>query len=168
MPATDTGRFGQSIYFRWYHGHSLSFLNFSTCRPLRPLCAREAERRRRIRLFPPTDGSMTPVSRAGNAGKPKSEWDYWLAMAVLTVLAFATRFYRIDYPNEVVFDEVHFGKVCAPAASRRPRRRQKGDPRLTCLTLLVRLVLSSAHVLLRCSPSVRKAALRLHGLDHWI
>lgn len=41
----------------------------------------------------------------------KSEWDYWLAMVILTVLAFATRFYRIDYPNEVVFDEVHFGKV---------------------------------------------------------
>jgi dolichyl-phosphate-mannose-protein mannosyltransferase len=32
-------------------------------------------------------------------------------MIVLTVLAFATRFYRLDYPNEVVFDEVHFGKV---------------------------------------------------------
>lgn len=53
---------------------------------------------------------MVPVS-AEKAGKPQSEWDYWLAMTVLTVLAFATRFYRIDYPAEVVFDEVHFGKV---------------------------------------------------------
>lgn len=52
---------------------------------------------------------MAPVS--GKAGKPQSEWDYWVAMAILTVLAFATRFYRIDYPAEVVFDEVHFGKV---------------------------------------------------------
>ncbi|KAJ5247034.1 hypothetical protein N7468_002017 [Penicillium chermesinum] len=45
--------------------------------------------------------------------KPTSEWDYWLAIAVLTLLGFATRFYRIDYPNEVVFDEVHFGKFAS-------------------------------------------------------
>ncbi|CEO58618.1 Dolichyl-phosphate-mannose--protein mannosyltransferase 4 [Penicillium brasilianum] len=47
------------------------------------------------------------------AARKQSEWDYWLAMIVLTVLAFATRFYRIDYPNEVVFDEVHFGKFAS-------------------------------------------------------
>lgn len=46
-----------------------------------------------------------------SSGKRNSEWDYWLAITILTVLAFATRFWRIDYPNEVVFDEVHFGKV---------------------------------------------------------
>jgi dolichyl-phosphate-mannose-protein mannosyltransferase len=56
--------------------------------------------------LPSDDGSLTPV-----APVKKSEWDYWLAIVILTVLAFATRFYRIDYPNEVVFDEVHFGKV---------------------------------------------------------
>lgn len=39
------------------------------------------------------------------------EWDYKLALAVITVLAFATRFYAITHPNQVVFDEVHFGKV---------------------------------------------------------
>lgn len=62
--------------------------------------------------LPSDDGSLHPVSAPGKAaGKPQSEWDYWLAMIVLTVLAFATRFWRIDYPNEVVFDEVHFGKV---------------------------------------------------------
>lgn len=61
--------------------------------------------------LPSDDGSMAPVSAPGKAGKPQSEWDYWLAMTILTVLAFATRFYRIDYPDEVVFDEVHFGKV---------------------------------------------------------
>ncbi|OQE31628.1 hypothetical protein PENSTE_c001G05371 [Penicillium steckii] len=47
------------------------------------------------------------------SGKRNSEWDYWLAITVLTVLAFATRFWRIDYPNEVVFDEVHFGKFAS-------------------------------------------------------
>ena len=39
------------------------------------------------------------------------EWDYKLALGIITVLAFATRFFGINHPNEVVFDEVHFGKV---------------------------------------------------------
>lgn len=55
------------------------------------------------------------ISPAGSTRKTvvkrTSEWDYWLAMVVLTLLGFATRFYKISYPNEVVFDEVHFGKV---------------------------------------------------------
>jgi dolichyl-phosphate-mannose-protein mannosyltransferase len=29
----------------------------------------------------------------------------------MTLLAFVTRFYGISHPNQVVFDEVHFGKV---------------------------------------------------------
>ena len=39
------------------------------------------------------------------------EWDYKLAIAVMTVLAFVTRFWGIRHPDQVVFDEVHFGKV---------------------------------------------------------
>jgi len=39
------------------------------------------------------------------------EWDYKIALTIITLLAFATRFYGISHPNEVVFDEVHFGKV---------------------------------------------------------
>lgn len=35
------------------------------------------------------------------------------AFAVTTVLAFLTRFYKIDFPAEVVFDEVHFGKFAS-------------------------------------------------------
>jgi dolichyl-phosphate-mannose-protein mannosyltransferase len=41
----------------------------------------------------------------------KSEWDYKLAFAVITALAFVTRFWGIGHPDQVVFDEVHFGKV---------------------------------------------------------
>lgn len=41
-----------------------------------------------------------------------SEWDYKLAIAVMTALAFITRFWGIRHPDQVVFDEVHFGKVC--------------------------------------------------------
>lgn len=46
-----------------------------------------------------------------------NEWDYKLALAVVTALAFATRFYGITHPDQVVFDEVHFGKV-GPSTSR--------------------------------------------------
>ncbi|OAP63876.1 hypothetical protein AYL99_03103 [Fonsecaea erecta] len=41
------------------------------------------------------------------------EWDYKLALGVITALAFATRFFGISHPNEVVFDEVHFGKFAS-------------------------------------------------------
>lgn len=41
----------------------------------------------------------------------QSEWDYKIAISIITLLAFATRFYGISHPDEVVFDEVHFGKV---------------------------------------------------------
>ncbi|EMD38940.1 glycosyltransferase family 39 protein [Gelatoporia subvermispora B] len=34
-------------------------------------------------------------------------------VGVLTALAFATRFYKINHPDEVVFDEVHFGKFAS-------------------------------------------------------
>ena len=39
------------------------------------------------------------------------EWDYRIALAIITMAAFITRFWGISHPNEVVFDEVHFGKV---------------------------------------------------------
>jgi dolichyl-phosphate-mannose-protein mannosyltransferase len=40
-----------------------------------------------------------------------SELDHKIACTIMTVLAFVTRFWGISHPNEVVFDEVHFGKV---------------------------------------------------------
>jgi dolichyl-phosphate-mannose-protein mannosyltransferase len=45
------------------------------------------------------------------AQQTASEWDYKLAISVITVLAFITRFWGIRHPDQVVFDEVHFGKV---------------------------------------------------------
>ncbi|PVH98570.1 glycosyltransferase family 39 protein [Periconia macrospinosa] len=41
------------------------------------------------------------------------EWDYKLAITIITILAFITRFWGITYPSEVVFDEVHFGKFAS-------------------------------------------------------
>lgn len=40
-----------------------------------------------------------------------SDWDYKLGLAIITILGFVTRFWGITHPKQVVFDEVHFGKV---------------------------------------------------------
>ncbi|KAF7885063.1 hypothetical protein EAF00_010881 [Botryotinia globosa] len=47
--------------------------------------------------------------------QPKTgpEWDYRIALTIITILAFVTRFWGISHPNEVVFDEVHFGKFAS-------------------------------------------------------
>ncbi|ORY62156.1 glycosyltransferase family 39 protein [Pseudomassariella vexata] len=44
---------------------------------------------------------------------PGSEWDYKIALIIITILAFVSRFWGISHPNEVVFDEVHFGKFAS-------------------------------------------------------
>lgn len=61
------------------------------------------------------DSSPSLAGQGGSAvaPKPQSEWKYRLAAVILTLLAFITRFYKISYPAEVIFDEVHFGKVCS-------------------------------------------------------
>lgn len=41
----------------------------------------------------------------------QKEWDHKITFTVLTILAFLTRFWGISHPDQVVFDEVHFGKV---------------------------------------------------------
>lgn len=43
-----------------------------------------------------------------------SERDFQAVFVIITALAFVTRFWGISHPNEVVFDEVHFGKVLTP------------------------------------------------------
>lgn len=44
--------------------------------------------------------------------KKPTQAEYGIGLACITGLAFLTRFWGISHPNEVVFDEVHFGKVC--------------------------------------------------------
>ena len=64
-----------------------------------------------------TNGSIdNVVDQLPSAVKP--EWDYKLALIVITSLAFVTRFWGLGHPNEVVFDEVHFGKVCSHVHNR--------------------------------------------------
>jgi dolichyl-phosphate-mannose-protein mannosyltransferase len=45
--------------------------------------------------------------------KSGGDWDYKIAFTIITVLAFLTRFWGISHPNQVVFDEVHFGKFAS-------------------------------------------------------
>lgn len=60
----------------------------------------------------PRDADLDALVRANRKGKKGAvEWDYRIAISIITVLAFITRFWGISHPNEVVFDEVHFGKV---------------------------------------------------------
>lgn len=73
-------------------------------------------RKRGGKQGPDTESSTESSFSSGKGktvAKRQSEWDYRLAMTIITVLAFITRFYKISYPAEVVFDEVHFGKVCS-------------------------------------------------------
>lgn len=65
-----------------------------------------------VPLNPSKDPDLDALIRSNVANKGVgSEWDYKLALAIITILAFITRFWGISHPNEVVFDEVHFGKV---------------------------------------------------------
>ncbi|KAI9694461.1 MAG: hypothetical protein M1822_000077 [Bathelium mastoideum] len=54
----------------------------------------------------------TPAKSSSSDGLT-SDWDYKIALVVITILALATRFYGITHPNQVVFDEVHFGKFAS-------------------------------------------------------
>ncbi|KAF4311212.1 Glycosyl transferase family 39 [Botryosphaeria dothidea] len=55
------------------------------------------------------------LSRAHSeaAAKIGKEWDYKIALVVVTLLGFWTRFWGITHPDQVVFDEVHFGKFAS-------------------------------------------------------
>jgi dolichyl-phosphate-mannose-protein mannosyltransferase len=62
----------------------------------------------------PRDADLDVLIKAKLDNKSSGvEWDFRIALAIITLLAFVTRFWGISHPNEVVFDEVHFGKVGA-------------------------------------------------------
>lgn len=84
-----------------------------------------------------------------------SEWDYKLALAIITALAFGTRFFGINHPNEVVFDEVHFGKVGNLIAY---------DCRTRLTLRSVCILLPPTHLLLRRPSTLGQAPLRFRWL----
>ncbi|KFY84088.1 hypothetical protein V500_09585 [Pseudogymnoascus sp. VKM F-4518 (FW-2643)] len=78
-----------------------------------PAAAKKSPTTTAATLAVPADKALEKLVKANQAAKPASEWDYKLALVIITVLAFATRFWGISHPNEVVFDEVHFGKFAS-------------------------------------------------------
>ncbi|RYP56519.1 hypothetical protein DL771_011838 [Monosporascus sp. 5C6A] len=62
----------------------------------------------------PVDFALEQVAKVkGRVKGPGSEWEYRIAFTIITILAFVSRFWGITHPNEVVFDEVHFGKFAS-------------------------------------------------------
>ncbi|GAO15530.1 uncharacterized protein UV8b_02987 [Ustilaginoidea virens] len=61
-----------------------------------------------------SDFELDKLSKAAGQRKASScERDHWVAFIATTFLAFVTRFWGVTHPNEVVFDEVHFGKFAS-------------------------------------------------------
>ncbi|KAI9018623.1 putative PMT4-dolichyl-phosphate-mannose--protein O-mannosyltransferase [Phycomyces nitens] len=74
-------------------------------------------KRRNYNEYPPQDVSavgvedFTDESKKGNvASLSSSKYSHLLGLCTVTIAGFFTTFYKIWYPAEVVFDEVHFGK----------------------------------------------------------
>lgn len=53
------------------------------------------------------------ASSAANLDRPEPSGYFRSALTIITILAFLTRFWGISHPNQVVFDEVHFGKFAS-------------------------------------------------------
>jgi hypothetical protein len=104
-----------------------------------------------------------PIKSLKRPAVPTSEWDYQLALTIITILALVSRFWGITHPNEVVFDEVHFGKVGSPGIPM-VTPSHNAICNLNMTLQLVRLVLPPKDVLLRRSSSIRQASLRVRGL----
>jgi dolichyl-phosphate-mannose-protein mannosyltransferase len=66
------------------------------------------------------DTELDKLVKAAAAKAPGSDRDYKAVFVIITALAFLTRFWGISHPNEVVFDEVHFGKVRLSCSCSRP------------------------------------------------
>ena len=115
----------------------------------------------------PRDQELDALVKANLASKgPGSEWDYKLALVIITALAFVTRFWGISHPNEVVFDEVHFGKVSTlPLKTRTVLQVTVTNP---LLHLIVCLVLPTKNILLRCPSTIWQASFCPHGLFRWL
>ncbi|KAI0516692.1 glycosyltransferase family 39 protein [Xylaria bambusicola] len=59
------------------------------------------------------DSDLVALRSPKKLARSNSELSYRIAFAAITALAFLTRFWGISHPNEVVFDEVHFGKFAS-------------------------------------------------------
>ena len=64
------------------------------------------------------DVRKSPAARKAASKSKDSEVQHWIAFLTMTALGFVTRFWGISHPNQVVFDEVHFGKFASYYLSR--------------------------------------------------
>jgi hypothetical protein len=78
-----------------------------------------------------------------------------IALAIVTALAFFTRFYKLHHPDEVVFDEVHFGKFASYVLY--PPTRSG----------LTRVVFATA-LLFRCASSDGEDFVRIARVVDWL
>lgn len=115
-------------------------------------------------VSPNPEALSEKVANVVEKGKPYkpaqqgNEWDYKLAITIMTALAFVTRFWGIRHPDQVVFDEVHFGKVCVFMMSF--LRVVGAGCTLTARLIVstVRFLLPATYLLLRCTPSSRETS----------
>lgn len=54
---------------------------------------------------------LSKAAASSRKNVQRGEIEHKIALTVVTILGFVTRFWGISHPDEVVFDEVHFGKV---------------------------------------------------------
>lgn len=54
---------------------------------------------------------LSKAAASSRQNVQRGEIEHKIALTLVTILGFVTRFWGISHPDEVVFDEVHFGKV---------------------------------------------------------
>ena len=105
------------MHYRYGHylQDSLPFVMSSANSSLRQRGGQKEKKASQIQPAPRANQVNGFVDATTKSPDTASKWEYNLALGVITVIAFITRFWGINHPDEVVFDEVHFGKVCLAA-----------------------------------------------------
>ncbi|KAH8281231.1 hypothetical protein KR018_000149 [Drosophila ironensis] len=56
------------------------------------------------------DLAKTPAKSAPSSAN-EANWNWWLLLATVFLITFATRFYKVTEPDHICWDETHFGKM---------------------------------------------------------
>ncbi|XP_042293681.1 protein O-mannosyl-transferase 2 isoform X3 [Sceloporus undulatus] len=67
--------------------------------------------RRALRLASGTGAAIAAAEAAALPSAPRRRGWFWVPLALVTLLSFATRFYRLREPPHICWDETHFGKM---------------------------------------------------------
>ena len=85
--------------------------------------------------------------------RKQSERGYKFGLLLMIIAGFVTRFWKLNHPNQVVFDEVHFGKVRLPSITSNPLSLHASELKLTC----VRYRYFSLHLMYDPPPPPKQA-----------